>query len=114
MSERDFEQDLRTCEAATPGPWVTTYYDERVSKTPHWCVDCNPPDVLTVAILDGGYGGNEQLDADFIAAAREGWPAAIREVLRLKAENERLRLVLRDIGGVAGLAAIATLEQAND
>ncbi|CAM3745438.1 hypothetical protein COLU111180_06365 [Cohnella lubricantis] len=79
---RDLEADLAICEAATPGPWNkegsevwrrgTGYTD---SEDGHkW-------------ICDAFKAENAQL----IAAAREGWPYAIRRAMEAEAEVDRLR-----------------------
>ena len=66
---RDFEQDRRICEAATKGPW-DAYYG---------CCNGGPHYNIIAA-------GRElrREDATFIAAAREGWPAALDEIQNLK------------------------------
>jgi hypothetical protein len=81
--DRDFAADLALCEAARPGPWL---FEGREGS--HVGVSCPSGDVYgylhdpdTQDFVDA------QVVADwrFIAAAREGWPAAIREVLQLRA-----------------------------
>lgn len=54
-------------------PWVAVYYDESVAEQPGWNVDCNPPDVLSVATVHRGYGrpGEDAANARLIAAAPE-------------------------------------------
>ena len=67
MANRDFEQDRRICEATTKGPWGSHQAN----------------------VLAGGhtlfytYMANQK-DAEFVAAAREGWPAALDEIQNLK------------------------------
>ena len=80
---RDFEQDRRICEAATPGEWRIGKYGQ-----------CVIADSEYGTHTDKGaaeyYGGNLVCEstypqnATFIAAAREGWSAALDEIESLK------------------------------
>ena len=80
---RDFEQDRKICEAATPGEWRIGKYGQ-----------CVIADSEYGTHTDKGaaeyYGGNLVCEstypqnATFIAAAREGWPAALAEIESLK------------------------------
>lgn len=90
---RDFAADKAVCEAATPAPWEARemmHYGE--SGTGYGCV-VGPP-----RPADSGrytaYDTDRHCsvvpdifweDARFIAAAREGWPAALDEIERLRA-----------------------------
>ncbi len=80
---RDFEQDRRICEAATKGPWHA-YYG---FKNKHVL---GGPDYIPVA---SGKDLKDE-DATFIAAAREGWPAALDRIVelenRLKMQDDAL------------------------
>ena len=75
---RDWEADRKLCAAATPGPWRACVWDPM--ERPHVHKDafdqtrceCHSDLPITLA------------DAAFIAAAREGWPAALEEVKRLR------------------------------
>ena len=72
--QRDFDADLKLAEAASPGPWeapgnYTRMVFARSSGT----------------IADVMSEPRGRADTLFIAAAREGWPAALREIERLKA-----------------------------
>ncbi len=79
MSEckRDFAADRKLCEAATPGPWK---------------IDGDVPTV--VCGKDVMFSADDKDDAKFIAAAREGWPAALDRIAELEAQNAVLRQVL--------------------
>jgi hypothetical protein len=58
--------------APTPGPWLALYLDDSVTGgKPTWTVQCNEPDVLTVAHVYRGYGepGEDEANARLIAAA---------------------------------------------
>lgn len=97
ISFRDTEKAMTTeearkiCEAATEGPW----FAEEVDR-----------DGLTW--VDDGRTGDDKLfpfkcetsDAQFIAAARTGWPEALDEIDRLQAENERLTTRLKAAEGL--------------
>jgi hypothetical protein len=72
---RDLAADLKTCDRASPGPWV-------------WQRDTRD----MIPRLENEDGDRKQLwwtdeDEQFCAAARTGWPAAIRRALA--AERER-------------------------
>ena len=70
---RDFEQDRHICEAASKGPWDAYYgcCNNRVNGGPHYNIIAAGKELRTE-------------DATFIAAAREGWPAALAEIENLK------------------------------
>ena len=80
---RDFEQDRKICEAATPGEWRIGKYGQ-----------CVIADSEYGTHTDKGaaeyYGGNLVCEstypqnATFIAAAREGWPAALDRIAELE------------------------------
>jgi len=72
---RDLEADLAICEAATPGPWIIESSN----------VICRGYTLMIVA-----YAGSQN-DISFVAEAREGWPYAIRRVMELEKELERVR-----------------------
>ena len=84
---RDFEQDRKICEAATPGEWRIGKYGQ-----------CVIADSEYGTHTDKGaaeyYGGNLVCEstypqnATFIAAAREGWSAALDEIESLKRQLE--------------------------
>lgn len=86
-------------DAATPGPWLGIYWDENVTfGQPWWLVECNPPDVLTVARVYPGTLGNEPADAAFIAASREAVPALLGAYERLLADLREAQQNLIDFG----------------
>jgi hypothetical protein len=81
---RDLAADLKTCEAARPGPWTHEYFAAHDQHD----VAHGPPDDASerFSIL-------EELtseDAELIAEARQGWPAAIRRAMAAEAEVQRL------------------------
>ena len=78
---RDLQKDLELCEKATEGPWEIMVRDG---------VIIIPGIVSGANGYSGYYDPPEKEDAEFIAAAREGWPYAIERAL--KAEE-----LLRDI-----------------
>lgn len=85
--------------AATAGPWVAIYYGPEVAREPGWSVDCNQPDVLSVANVFRGYGnrGEDAANAAFIANAPDDIRFLLAEVERLRAERDALRLALQDL-----------------
>ena len=98
MSNRDFAEDRRICDAATEGPWwrkrgnVYASNDEMVMRLPP---------------MPRGYGGvdaSEYLNirdgnANFTAEARTGWPAALDEIQTQAVEIERLRSYVQKLDG---------------
>lgn len=79
---RNWEADLKTCEAASQGPWWEMYggEPELVGAGKKLIAETKTP------VRDG-----RNADARFIAEAREGWPAALAERQRLEDENAELR-----------------------
>jgi len=75
---RDLEADLAICEAATQGPY-------RIE--PCECGRCDTY-FIDVTMSDGRLS---KADARFITEARTGWPYAIRRVMELEKELERVR-----------------------
>lgn len=86
--KRDLNEDLAICNAATQGPWV---YSEGLYVVKNVTGDSFEWDADFVA-----EAGAEE-DAAFIAAAREGWPHAIRRAQAAEAEVDRLREFLRKV-----------------
>ena len=88
---RDLEADLAVCEKAPPPPWVKTQIGH-FEGNPDWCE-------YEVVSPEGPVCGNQScypppashVEMDMIAAARSGWPAAIRRARAAEAEVERLR-----------------------
>jgi len=80
------------CEAATPGPWRVFYWDGHHNIHADDLPNRGDPEDGFACVY--GYSRDENgnnagkvetagTNADFIAAAREGWPAALDEVGRL-------------------------------
>ncbi len=95
---RNLAADLALCEAATPGPWTC-------GRVPH----DEEPDTVIIgsawrfwARVVGVPGDPAEPNADMIAAARAGWPAALRRALRVEA---LLRRILPCLDGLRGHAA---------
>ena len=77
---RDFESDRKLCDAATKGPWKAVGIGYRLKGFPQ--VELNTPE-------QHYFNVNFERDAEFIAAARDGWPDAIDRIAEL--ENELLQ-----------------------
>lgn len=96
--KRDLLKDREICDAATLGPWEMTHTDHG-----DWREVLIPTGIKTgkrvVISADGGFTPNDdcwrqgQVEANalFVAAAREGWPAAIDRALAAETELARLR-----------------------
>ena len=81
LTDREITDALALCEAATPGPWAyETPLPPAGATEVHWPVSLADDDVMPVC----DYIRLE--DARFIAAARTGWPKALEEVQRLRAQ----------------------------
>lgn len=95
VSDKRAAEMARLHEAGTPGEWYAVYYDETVARHPGWSVDCNMPDVLSVATVHHGYGNDGEMEgnAKFIVAARTGIP-------NLLADRETLLRLLHDSEGI--------------
>jgi hypothetical protein len=79
----DLARDLAICDEATPGPWRA----ER-DALGHWRILW--PHSRNGSIARKGKVFSDE-DAAFIAAAREGWPAALRRLAALEAEVAALK-----------------------
>lgn len=79
----------RLAGAASEAPWYATLYDETVSTEPAWYVDCDC--VLSVARAYHGRGGpgEEQANAELIAAMRNALPALLAELRARRATAAR-------------------------
>jgi hypothetical protein len=75
--QRDFAKDRAICEAATPGPWNNEPKSDIGLLTDY------------VGRVIGFMETSE--DREFSVAAREGWPAALDEIERLRAVLERIK-----------------------
>jgi hypothetical protein len=99
---RDLEADLAVCATAPPGPWQDDGPDKFRGDDP-WChvlldgsgdllaqVDCDFPESRSHA-AGAPECGRARAAIAFMAAARDGWPAALRRALAAEAEVDRLR-----------------------
>ena len=88
---RDFEQDRKICEAAYFGPWEVRYGEEYQGdeQPPVWNGEIHvyaKDTALWIGMLGSEGSGIE--NAEFVAAAREGWPAALDEIESLKRQMQ--------------------------
>jgi hypothetical protein len=89
MDKRDLAADLSLCNAATPGPWHSA-----VIGTPRISVWYKVMGGETLKDVSERIDSRE--DAQFIAAARQGWPDAIEQAMAAESEVERLTLISDD------------------
>lgn len=87
--KRDLAKDLEICEAATPGPWGIV------------AANSEGPYLIKMPYPKGGlwYGIRQvawKNDAEFISAAREGWPEAIKRAM-VAEEKTRAGLLLAEV-----------------
>ena len=93
---RDLRKDLETCNQATPGPWKR---NEKPSFGDWWVYVGGQHICLLPADKKGTHFGEMfKANAEFIAAAREGWPHAIERAITAEAEVERLRGAMAESG----------------
>ena len=88
----DLEAIQARADAATAGPWrefISDVYAIKGCGVPV-CSDCREVHLAEI-VADEDEADNREADAEFIAHAREDVPALIREVSRLRAENDHLR-----------------------
>lgn len=78
-ADYDVDAAWRLCVAGV-GPWAFDEYD------------CITNEEGFIAEIRGEGAGKRQQNGEFIAAARTGWPNALREIERLRAELQRLTL----------------------
>ena len=106
MTDDDIKRDREVIAAATPGPWTSVRCHGQLfgDGTPVSVV-CSAPNQIVA--YDVG-----EPEADFIAAARTRWPAAIdaleaarRELDALRKENRLLRGALPDEDDIASAIA---------
>lgn len=114
---RNLAADLQLCDGATEGPWSFNGYS-LVASVPRMREAEAAMDALPEDAPDEAYSGirehavckvpcvagdtsTEQgrKDAEMIAEARQGWPAAIRQALAAKALLRRLSESYRDACG---------------
>ncbi len=74
------------CEAATPGPWI-----QGGPECPAFVLDDEGEQICSTADPTLYPYASVGANATFIAAAREGWPAALDRIEELEAQAERLR-----------------------
>lgn len=83
MPERDWQADWERCEKITPGPWKVKYFDETdVYNKEHagwWVVS----GVTGSGLIHCGKSQGNRVIAEFIAAARGGWPTTLEKVREL-------------------------------
>ena len=85
--ERTFEDDQKTIDAATPGPWLFDCEGNMFEG-------CLPEDVSELSDDDRGFIIGEvysDRDRRLIRWARERWPVALARIRELEAENKLLR-----------------------
>ncbi|MCD9024379.1 hypothetical protein [Cohnella silvisoli] len=78
---RNFAEDRRVCDAASHGPWLVAEGISTQIRQP------NVSNRRRIVLPPDANGIN---DARFIAEAREGWPAALAEIERLRGVLERM------------------------
>ena len=83
---RDLHADLALCEAATVGPWIYRGWPGSV--------DVVTPSRRIITSVYGMDAHEANARGIFIAAARTGWPAAIKRALAAEAEVARLRRII--------------------
>jgi hypothetical protein len=92
MSEkRDLAADLEICEAATSDPWIA-FNDESVFGGSV----CAVTDISITTIIKEDDLDDRPNDLNFVAAAREGWPYAIKLAMELQARNTTLEALLNE------------------
>lgn len=90
---RDLAADLALCKAATPGPWMTEEGRIEDDDPGYYCMVVLAPEHRTPAHCYGG-GPYRRANCRMIAAARTGWPAAIRRAQSAEAGRDRLMELL--------------------
>jgi len=109
---RDWTADRAVCDAATSGPWVVIPdvcgpEGQGVYETEDYGCICKTGDPYP-------RGNNRPTEnIRFIAEARTGWPAALDEIERLQAENQRYKQALESITGLAASMFYTTQDLAS-
>ena len=88
---RDLQEDLEICNKATPGPW---YREKTGAEFKGFSLECL---IGTTSLYTTGNnifaqpqrGSFPAADANFIAAAREGWPEAIERAIKAEEELQK-------------------------
>ena len=121
MTDAELDAIRARADAATPGPWryvrdTDGYRDAGFFVEPAGDIDFDWDDYIVAACdtrtiveeegidweargLPGnpGFGVMKLNDADFIAHAREDIPALVAEIDRLRAENDQVRAMLKQL-----------------
>ena len=92
---RNLKKDLELCNHATSGPWTPTYGNEFVAQDKYDEDDCRQ------GICRLLHKPKRKEDSEFIAAAREGWPEAIKRAIKAEEENAELRDKMQKINDIA-------------
>ncbi|UOF90814.1 hypothetical protein LSG31_00580 [Fodinisporobacter ferrooxydans] len=111
ITDQELNEILARCEAATPGPWMLHGNEgTKVIIAGDYAYQEKPDLIIDICSANN--------DDIFISHAREDVPRLAAEVKRLKAENERLQQVLKQISsfrhccddyrGYCGAVEIAT------
>lgn len=103
-NRRDLRQDLELCQKATAGPWKPfrdTFEPAIYTKLEDGCRG------VCIARLEGLHGERQRNDANFIAAARTGWPEAIERAIKAEEENDLQRHSIQQLSAqVAGMGDV--------
>ena len=109
MTEAERKADRALIDAATPGVWRPERHD------------CDSGDILyqvwsaqseqVTFCVDDGSTNNARTDANFIAAARTRWPAALDEVERLNQKLKHESGLLVRANGVIAASDTITMER---
>ena len=104
MSNEEIDKQFAICDAATPGPWrsmrrgnqfieakyLPTARVVAASEIPELVRPWNPHACISFMKLDAAETARFiDADADFIAAARTGYPEALRDLKLARAEIRR-------------------------
>lgn len=103
MTPDELAADRKVIDAATPPPW---HYDDGITdpvtgergKPQVVEATSHPKHGLALLFVTGGMLSKDEEDANgrFAAAARTRWPAALDEIVHLRAEVERYRQLAAD------------------
>lgn len=126
---RDLQADLKLCEAATRGPWYVVRVDDDVcmnafavstaEQIADFTSDFGDEDkVVAITLLQSPLFAAVRDErwfenAVFIAAAREGWPEAIKRAMEAEARVAELEARLREVELAFGQVLGRENEEAN-
>ncbi len=110
LTDRPLSADLELCESVCPPPWSrgATHSESEGKKWLYFTEQehVGPPSMEDAGLdyqpggpLAAVYVGEFPRLGEFFARSREGWEAAIRECLRLRATEAQLLAALRDVMG---------------